>query len=121
MFGKPIFDSKYSHHQTPPFTKHSLHQNLCLISNVLVGPYTWVSVAMITASAQPYRVHSLNQAEQVSCNVNVIVLIFGYFFQLGIWSDTAIRAFATMCNVIIVVTIIVLLFYVALDTWQGVC
>jgi fumarate reductase subunit D len=76
---------------------------------------------MITASAQPYRVHSLNQAEQVSCNVNVIVLIFGYFFQLGIWSDTAIRAFATMCNVIIVVTIIVLLFYVALDTWQGVC
>jgi hypothetical protein len=80
-----------------------------LIMSLLMG------VALLTAKAMPYRVWSLNVAEQVACNINVVVLIFGYFFQLGVWSEGTTRAMAGFCIFIIAVTLLVLLFFIAMD------
>ncbi len=43
----------------------------------------FISLAL-TARAEPFKAQTLNYAEQIASNVNIIVLIFGYFFQLSI-------------------------------------
>ena len=80
-----------------------------LIMSLLMG------VALLTAKARPYRMWSLNAAEQVACNINVVVLVFGYFFQLGVWTEGITRVMAGICIFIIAVTLLVLLFFISMD------
>jgi hypothetical protein len=87
------------------------------ISQTLCCMVLLVGVALLTAKAEPFRLKSLNYAEQIASNVNVVVLIFGYFFQLGIWTPSASRTVAGVCNAIMVITILVLLFFVAMHTF----
>ena len=74
-----------------------------------------MGVALLAAKAEPFKVRSLNFAEMLSCNVNVLTLIFGYFFQLGIWDDKTTFAMAVFVNAIVALTIAFLAFAVAMD------
>jgi hypothetical protein len=89
---------------------YPMSQTLCCMALL-------VSVALLTARAEPFKVQTLNYAEQIASNVNIIVLIFGYFFQLGIWGPVTTEVVASVANMVIVVTILVLLFFVALDSF----
>ena len=85
------------------------------IAQTLLVMAMLMGVALLTAKAEPYRQRSLNVAEQLSCNVNIVVLIFGYFFQLGIWSERTMGAMAALCIAIVVVTLAYLTFTIAMD------
>jgi hypothetical protein len=87
------------------------------VSQTLLCTALLMGVALLAAKAEPFKYRSLNFAEMLSCNVNVLVLIFGYFFQLGIWDDATTRAVAIFVNLIVAVTIALLAFAVAMDTF----
>ena len=85
------------------------------ISQTLLCTALLMGVALLAAKAEPFKVRSLNFAEMLSCNVNVLTLIFGYFFQLGIWDDKTTFAMAVFVNAIVALTIAFLAFAVAMD------
>jgi hypothetical protein len=85
------------------------------ISQTLLCTALLTGVALLAAKAEPFKVRSLNFAEMLSCNVNVLTLIFGYFFQLGIWDDKTTFAMAVFVNAIVALTIAFLAFAVAMD------
>ena len=84
------------------------------ISQTLLCTSLLFGVALLAAKAEPFRYRTMNLAEMLSCNVNVLVLIFGYFFQLGIWDEETTVGVAIAANVLIAVTILFLTFAVCL-------
>ena len=85
------------------------------ISQTLLCMSLLFCVALLAAKATPFRYRTLNLAEMLSCNVNVLVLIFGYFFQLNIWDESTTTRVAIAANVLIAATILLLSFAVCLD------
>ena len=85
------------------------------ISQTLLCAALLMGVALLTAKAEPFKRRSLNLSEMLSCNVNVLTLIFGYFFQLGIWDDKTTFAMAVFVNAIVALTVACLAFAVAAD------